>query len=165
MHTGGEPLRVLLDGLPEIRGRNILEKRNYFRQHLDFIRTGTMFEPRGHADMYGAVITEPVTADGDFGVFFLHNEGYSTMCGHAIIALTKMVIETGLIKKKGSEVILNIDAPPGRIVSTAWLNNGNVERIVFRNVPSFVLLLPSIFPPYGLFLLLIFFDLLQTTFV
>ena len=73
-------------------------------------------------------------------MFFLHNEGYSTMCGHAIIALTKMVIETGLIKKKGSEVILNIDAPPGRIVSTAWLNNGNVERIVFRNVPSFVLL-------------------------
>jgi proline racemase len=140
MHTGGEPLRVLINGLPEIKGRNILEKRSYFREHLDFIRTGTMFEPRGHADMYGAVITEPVTEDGDFGVFFLHNEGYSTMCGHAIIALTKLVIETGLIKKEGPEVILNIDAPPGRIVSTAWLNNGIVERIVFRNVPSFVLI-------------------------
>ncbi len=139
MHTGGEPLRVLVDGLPEIKGRTILEKRRFFRKHLDHIRTGTMWEPRGHADMYGAVITEPVTKDGDFGVIFMHNEGYSTMCGHAIIALTRMVIEMGIIKKQGAEVVLNIDAPPGRIVSRAWMSNGKVERIEFRNVPSFVL--------------------------
>jgi trans-L-3-hydroxyproline dehydratase len=70
MHTGGEPLRVLTDGLPKIKGKTILEKRRYFREHFDFIRTGTMWEPRGHADMYGAILTEPVTPDGDFGVFF-----------------------------------------------------------------------------------------------
>jgi len=140
MHTGGEPLRVLVEGLPEIKGNTILEKRRYFRTHLDHLRTGTMWEPRGHADMYGAVITDPVTRDGDFGVIFMHNEGYSTMCGHAIIALTRMVLEMGIIKKQGSEVILKIDAPPGRIVSKAWLRNGKVDRIEFRNVPSFVLL-------------------------
>src|SRR6185369_2606316 len=86
MHTGGEPLRVFTAGLPPIEGRTVLEKRRYFREHYDYIRTGTMWEPRGHADMYGAVITPSL--DADFDVFFLHNEGYSTMCGHAIIALT-----------------------------------------------------------------------------
>ena len=138
MHTGGEPLRVLTDGLPKIKGKTILEKRRYFREHFDFIRTGTMWEPRGHADMYGAILTEPVTPDGDFGVFFLHNEGYSTMCGHAIIALTKMVLEMGIVKRKGEKVILKIDGPPGRIISTAYRKQGKVERVIFRNVPSFV---------------------------
>ena len=82
MHTGGEPLRVITGGLPKIEGSTVLEKRRHFRQHYDFLRTGLMFEPRGHADMYGAVISE--SRDADFDVFFLHNEGYSTMCGHAI---------------------------------------------------------------------------------
>ena len=100
MHTGGEPLRIFVDGLPEIKGTTILEKRRYFTDNLDYIRTGIMFEPRGHADMYGAVITKPTTADADFGTFFMHNEGYSTMCGHAIIALTKFAVETGMIKKE-----------------------------------------------------------------
>jgi trans-L-3-hydroxyproline dehydratase len=85
MHTGGEPLRVVVDGLPPIEGRNVLEKRRFFREHYDHLRTGLMWEPRGHADMYGAVVTP--SADADFDVFFIHNEGYSTMCGHAIIAL------------------------------------------------------------------------------
>ena len=138
MHTGGEPLRVLTNGLPEIKGKTILEKRRYFREHFDHIRTGTMWEPRGHADMYGAILTEPVTSDGDFGVFFLHNEGYSTMCGHAIIALTKMVLEMDIVKRKGEKVTLRIDGPPGRIISTAYRKQGVVERVIFRNVPSFV---------------------------
>jgi proline racemase len=140
MHTGGEPLRVLTDGLPEIKGRTILEKRRYFREHFDHIRTGTMWEPRGHADMYGAILTEPVTPDGDIGVFFMHNEGYSTMCGHAIIALTKMVLEMDIIRREGAEVTLRIDGPPGRIISTAYRSQGVVDRVIFRNVPSFVIL-------------------------
>lgn len=139
MHTGGEPLRVILEGLPEIKGRTILEKRRYFQENLDYIRTGTMFEPRGHADMYGAVITPPTSADGDFGVFFLHNEGYSTMCGHATIALTKLAIETGFIDYHNGDEI-KIDAPPGRLLAKAKLENGVVVESSFVNVPSFVLL-------------------------
>lgn len=140
MHTGGEPLRVFIDGLPEIKGETILEKRRYFKENFDFIRTGTMFEPRGHADMYGAILTEPCTPDADFGIFFLHTEGYSTMCGHAIIAITKLVIETGMIQKKGDSPVLHIDAPPGRIVSTAKIENGKVSSVSFLNVPSFLYL-------------------------
>jgi trans-L-3-hydroxyproline dehydratase len=139
MHTGGEPLRILIDGYPEVQGNSILEKRKYFRDHLDHIRKGVMWEPRGHADMYGAVVTEACTKNADFGTFFLHNEGYSTMCGHAIIALTKFVLETGLIKKEGPSPELVIDAPPGQILSTAYYENGKVGFVSFRNVPSFVL--------------------------
>jgi trans-L-3-hydroxyproline dehydratase len=139
MHTGGEPLRVLIDGMPEIEGETILEKRRFFRDKLDYIRTGTMFEPRGHADMYGAVITEPTTADGDFGTFFMHNEGYSTMCGHATLALTKLAIESGLVNYKPGQEI-KIDAPPGRLLAKAKMKNGVVQSTSFKNVPSFVLI-------------------------
>lgn len=139
-HTGGEPLRIFTKGLPEIKGNSVLEKRKYFKKNYDYLRTATMFEPRGHADMYGAVLTEPNTPDADFGVFFIHNEGYSTMCGHAIIALSKVLPEMGLLKKEGDEFELKIDAPAGRIVSTVKRRGEKVESVSFLNVPSFVLL-------------------------
>jgi proline racemase len=132
MHTGGEPLRVITGGLPLIEGGTVLEKRRYFREHYDHLRTGLMFEPRGHADMYGAVISS--SRDADFDVFFVHNEGYSTMCGHAIIALTKLAIESNMAK--GPNVSFNV--PAGRIEATATIENGRIIRTAFRNVPSFM---------------------------
>lgn len=138
LHAEGEPLRVFTRGLPEIKGETILAKRRYFRDNLDHIRTGTMWEPRGHADMYGAVITSPTTPGSDFGTFFLHNEGYSVMCGHAIIALTKLVLDTGMVKKEGDAPEVIIDAPPGRIAARAHRKNGIVQRVSFLNVPSFM---------------------------
>lgn len=134
MHTGGEPLRVIIDGLPPIDGRNVLEKRRYFRDHYDHLRRGLMWEPRGHADMYGAVITP--STDADFDVFFLHNEGYSTMCGHAIIALAKLAVETNLVSK--NEITFNV--PAGRILARAVVSEGRVIETSFRNVPSFLYL-------------------------
>jgi len=134
MHTGGEPLRVIVDGLPPGEGRTVLEKRRHFREHYDHIRTGLMWEPRGHADMYGAVISSSVDADLD--VFFLHNEGYSTMCGHAVIALAKLAIETGLVTKPEFE----INVPAGRVNARATVENGVVTEASFRNVPSFLYL-------------------------
>jgi proline racemase len=132
MHTGGEPLRVITGGLPPIEGRSVLEKRHYFRERYDHLRTGLMFEPRGHADMYGAVISP--STDADFDVFFLHNEGYSTMCGHAIIALTKLAVESNMVQGR-SDVSFNV--PAGRIEATATIEGGRVIRTAFRNVPSF----------------------------
>ena len=134
MHTGGEPLRVIVDGLPPIEGRTVLEKRRFFRERYDHIRTGLMWEPRGHADMYGAVISSSLDADLD--VFFLHNEGYSTMCGHAVIALTKVAIETQLVNKPEIE----INVPAGRVQARATVHNGVVSEASFRNVPSFLYL-------------------------
>ncbi len=140
MHTGGEPLRILLEGVPEIKGNTILEKRRYFRDHLDYIRTGCMFEPRGHADMYGAVIVAPERPDSDFGTFFMHNEGYSTMCGHATIALSKFAVETGMVNTANGVAHMKIDAPPGQLRAEAKVDDdGIVRRSSFWNVPSFVL--------------------------
>jgi proline racemase len=142
LHTGGEPLRVLIDGLPEIKGRTILEKRRYFRDYYDHLRTGILWEPRGHADMYGAILTEPTTPDGDFGVFFMHNEGYSTMCGHAMIALATLVLDTGMIRKPGDRPLIKIDAPPGRVTAIGYRDSetGRIKQVSFRNVPSFMTL-------------------------
>jgi proline racemase len=142
MHTGGEPLRVVTRGLPPLEGKTVLEKRRFFREHYDHLRTGLMWEPRGHADMYGAVVT-PSADDADFDVFFLHNEGYSTMCGHAVIALTKLAVEGELAGTSGADggirrVSMNV--PAGRINAQAHVASGVVERSSFRNVPSFVLL-------------------------
>jgi trans-L-3-hydroxyproline dehydratase len=139
IHTAGEPLRVITGGLPDIPGDSILEKRSYFRENFDYLRTGLMWEPRGHADMYGAVLTEPVTEDGDMGIFFLHNEGYSTMCGHGIIALATLVIETGMIEKKDEKPVVKMDTPAGQVTAAAHCKDGRVKSVSFLNVPSFVL--------------------------
>lgn len=137
-HTGGEPLRVIVEGIPPLPGRTILEKRRFFREHYDHLRTALMGEPRGHADMYGAVLIEPVTPDGDLGVIFMHNEGYSTMCGHGIIALAKVVLDLGIIRREEEEPVLRFDTPAGRVVARARRRDGLVAEVTFRNVPSFV---------------------------
>lgn len=138
-HTAGEPLRVIVDGLNDIPGDTILAKRRYAREHLDHLRAALMAEPRGHPDMYGAILTEPVNFDSDLGVIFIHNQGYSTMCGHGIIALTKVVFDMKIIKKKGSKPSLNIDTPAGIVTATAHRKNNIVRSVSFKNVPSFVL--------------------------
>ena len=136
MHTGGEPLRVILDGFPELEGESVLDYRRYIRDHLDDLRTALMFEPRGHADMYGVVVTPSKVAD--FGVVFMHNEGYSTMCGHATIAITKLAVEAGWVEKVEGETQLTIEAPCGLLKAWATVNNGSVENVRFQNVPSYV---------------------------
>lgn len=142
MHTGGEPLRVIIDGYPEILGNTILEKRNYVKDNLDYLRTTLMFEPRGHADMYGVLIVEPQNEDSDFGVIFMHNEGYSTMCGHATIAITKLAVELGWVECTKPITNIKIDAPCGQLDSFASVNdNGEVTSVSFKCVPSFVIAL------------------------
>jgi trans-L-3-hydroxyproline dehydratase len=139
MHTGGEPLRVIVEGYPEIKGTNILERRRYVRDHLDHLRKALMFEPRGHADMYGCLIVPPNDPSGDFGIIFMHNEGYSTMCGHAIIAISKLAVELGWVEVASPETTLQIDAPCGRITAYAKYEEGKVKSVRFHCVPSFVL--------------------------
>ncbi len=137
-HAGGEPLRIITEGFPGISGKSILEKRKHIRDNFDQLRTALMWEPRGHADMYGCVVTEPTTPDGTIGVIFLHNEGYSTMCGHGIIALTTVALETGMITLDTEKTPIKIDTPAGRVTAKAYIARNKVERVSFENVPSFV---------------------------
>ncbi|HSB08442.1 MAG TPA: proline racemase family protein, partial [Blastocatellia bacterium] len=133
-HAAGEPLRVITGGIPTIPGDTILAKRRYAREHLDHIRRALMFEPRGHSDMYGCILTEPVTPDGDLGVLFMHNEGYSTMCGHGVIALVTVLFETRMIEARES---IRLDTPAGRVTAKADFEGGRVRSVRFENVPSF----------------------------
>ena len=138
-HTGGEPLRIITAGLPDLPGDTVLQRRRYMRENLDHYRRFLMLEPRGHADMYGAVLMPPATEDGDVAVLFLHNEGYSTMCGHGIIALVTAGLEHGLFEVRDPQAI-RIDSPAGRITACAQRGAaGQVESVSFLNVPSFVL--------------------------
>src|SRR5437764_5455582 len=134
-HAAGEPLRVVIDGLDPIPGATILEKRRFAGERLDGLRRGLMFEPRGHADMYGAIPTQPVTPDGDAGVLFMHNEGWSTMCGHGVIALVTVALEIGLLS--GRDVV-RLDTPAGRVTARPQREGARVRSVAFENVPSFV---------------------------
>lgn len=138
MHTGGEPLRVIRSGFPELKGNSVLEYRRHCKENYDHLRTALMFEPRGHADMYGCLLVPP-NDDSDFGILFLHNEGYSTMCGHAIIAIATLAIEMHWVNVKEGDNILKIDAPCGHIMAFAHVKNGKVRGVRFHSVPSFVL--------------------------
>ncbi len=140
-HAEGEPLRVITGGFPEIPGGTILEKRRYLQEHLDLLRKVLMWEPRGHADMYGCLLTPPVTPEADIGILFMHNEGYSTMCGHGIIAITKVVLETGLLPLAAPETVVRFDTPAGLVTAHARVAGEQVQSVYFHNVPSFVLAL------------------------
>lgn len=140
-HTAGEPFRVITGGFPELPGETILERRRYAQEHLDHLRTALMWEPRGHADMYGCIVTPPVSAEADIGILFMHNEGYSTMCGHGIIGIVKVVLETGMLPMHAPETNVNIDTPAGLVTARAQVEDGQVVSVRFQNVPSFVLAL------------------------
>lgn len=136
-HTGGEPFRVVVDGLPQIPGATVLERRRYAVENLDHLRRALMWEPRGHSDMYGGWIGPPVEPGSDLSVLFLHNEGFSTMCGHGIIALCKVLIDTGVVAVGANPHTLRIDTPAGTVVATSNLEDNRVASTRFRNVPSF----------------------------
>ena len=142
-HTAGEPFRVITAGFPELQGDTILARRRYAREHLDHLRTALMWEPRGHADMYGGLLTPPVTPGADLGVLFVHNEGYSTMCGHGIIGLATVALEIGLLPMTPPETTIRIDTPAGLVTAHATIDDGHVRSVRFHNVPSFVLALDA----------------------
>ncbi|XP_039548265.1 trans-L-3-hydroxyproline dehydratase [Pimephales promelas] len=138
MHTGGEPLRIILSGFPEVKGDTILAKRRYVREHLDHLRKVLMFEPRGHYDMYGALLVRSELAEADLGILFMHNEGYSTMCGHAVIALGRFAVDYGLIKEPTSpETQINIHCPCGLVKAFTQYSNGKTGAVRFLSVPAF----------------------------
>uniref|UniRef100_H3BHD4 trans-L-3-hydroxyproline dehydratase n=1 Tax=Latimeria chalumnae TaxID=7897 RepID=H3BHD4_LATCH len=138
MHTGGEPLRIVLSGYPEIIGEDILAKRRYVRKKLDHLRRMLMFEPRGHYDMYGALLVKSELPSAHVGILFMHNEGYSTMCGHAVIALGRFAVDYGLVKEPQSpETQVNIHCPCGLVKTYVEYTDGKSGKVRFHSVPAF----------------------------
>ena len=139
MHTGGEPVRIIRSGYPPVPGESILAKRRYVREHLDHLRKLLMFEPRGHYDMYGALLVEPSLPGADLAVLFMHNEGYSTMCGHATIALGRYAVDQGLVPRQEPFTEVGLECPCGLVKVRVEVKDGKSGRVSFESVPAFLL--------------------------
>ena len=138
MHTGGEPTRIIVDGWPQLIGRTLLDKRREAKERFDHLRRGLMLEPRGHDGMYGALLVEPDHPDADLAVLFMHNEGFSTMCGHATIALARWAVDSGRVARREpgtpqSETVVRLQCPCG-LVTARVAADGTVR---FESVPAF----------------------------
>ncbi len=138
MHTGGEPVRIVVSGAPEVTGADILAKRRDARDRLDHVRRLLMFEPRGHADMYGAWLVRPSLPGADLAVLFMHNEGYSTMCGHAVIALGRYAVDRGLVAASEPVTVVRIECPCGLVEASVAVKDGRAGAVSFESVPSFL---------------------------
>lgn len=137
MHTGGEPLRVITGGYPQIQANSLLDYRRRLKDEFDHLRTAIMFEPRGHADMYGVLVLAPFNPKADCSVIFMHNEGYSTMCGHAVIAIMTLAMQMDWVDVTDDKATMTIEAPCGLIEAQGHIENGQIQAS-FECVPSFV---------------------------
>ena len=137
-HTGGNPTRTILSGVPRIPGDTMMDKVEYFRTHYDWIRTNLMFEPRGHGVMSGCILTEPVHHEADLGVIFIEVGGYLPMCGHDTIGLVTALIETGQVEAVSPKTRLVLDTPSGLVRTEAHVEDGRVLSVSFENVPAFL---------------------------
>lgn len=138
-HTMGEPTRVVIGGIPYIPGNSMAEKRDNLQSNMDYIRKTLMLEPRGHDDMFGAIITQPVDPTANFGVIYMDTKGYLNMCGHGTIGVATVAVEMGMIPKVTepfTEIVL--DTPAGLVKTQARVIGNKVKDVTFQNVPSFV---------------------------
>ncbi len=150
-HTMGEPTRIILRGFPQLKGNSMMKKKKYLEEHYDHYRKALMLEPRGHRDMFGALITEPVHEEADIGVIFMDSGGYLNMCGHGSIGTATAAVEAGLIKVTEPYTEVVLDAPSGIIRTKVKVEKGKAVEVSFLNVPSFLYRqnLQTAIPGYG----------------
>lgn len=137
-HTEGEPVRFVVGGIPHIPGKGMAEKRDFFKQNLDYLRTALCFEPRGHRTMFSCVMTPPVTDEAAFGVIFMGSTTYPDMCGHGSMGVAVMAVEMGIVEKKEPVTEIAIDTPSGTIHARVNIEQGTATSVTLRNVPSFL---------------------------
>lgn len=137
-HTEGEPARIILSGIPTVEGATMMEKKQFFMEHYDYIRTSLCFEPRGHRDMLCAALVEPVHKEADFGVLFLESGGVVNMCGHGAIATAVAVVEAGLVEMTEPVTHVSFDAPAGMVFINVNVREGKAVSADLENVPAFL---------------------------
>lgn len=137
-HTVGEFTRIIMSGFPELKGDSMMKRKQYLAQNHDQYRQALMFEPRGHHDMFGALVTEPVNPEADFGVIFMDTGEYLNMCGHGTIGTTTALIESGMVPSVEPYTQVVLDTPAGLIRVKAEVKNEKVLNVTLTNVPSFL---------------------------
>lgn len=139
-HTMGEPTRVIYDGFPQLPGGTMMAKKEYLTGHYDHLRSALMLEPRGHRDMFGALLTEPANPEADFGVIFMDSGGCLNMCGHGSIGAASVIVETGMKEVTEPVTPVLLDTPSGLIRARVRVEAGRAREVSFLNVPSFLYL-------------------------
>lgn len=137
-HTAGSPTRHIIGGAPQIIGNTMAEKMAYLHDHHDWIRKIVMQEPRGHSSMSGALYVPPCNSEADIGILYFDACDYMTMCGHSTIAVSTILVETGMVEKKEPITTVKLDTPAGLVTAEVHVENGNVKEVTFSNVPSFL---------------------------
>ena len=137
-HTVGESTRIVTSGFPELVGNTMIERKNYLAENFDQYRQALMFEPRGHHDMFGALLTDPIHEECDFGIIYMDTGDYLNMCGHGTIGAVTAIIETGLVPAVEPYTEVVLDAPAGIIRTKAEVKDGKVLNVSLTNVPSFL---------------------------
>ena len=150
-HTAGEPTRIVTGGMPFLRGETMSAKLQELHEKYDTIRTALLLEPRGHRDMFGAILTSPVSSDAQVGVVYMDNNGYLPMCGHGTIGVVTALLEMGLVTWEEPETSVVLDTPAGLIRARACIENGHLRQVSFENVPAFLLNshIPLVVPGLG----------------
>lgn len=140
-HTEGMPTRVITGGVGTIPGKTMAERRQWFIDNCDEVRTLLMYEPRGHASMSGAILQPPTRDDADYGVLFIEVSGLLPMCGHGTIGVATVLVETGMVPVVEPVTTIRLDTPAGLVVAEVAVENGAAKKVTIRNVPSFSLAL------------------------
>jgi len=137
-HTQGEPTRLLIGGVGSLPGSTIKDKRDYFESRYDHVRTLLTREPRGHRGMVAAVLTEPVSPQGRFGLFYMDARRYPYLCGHATIGAVVSLIEAGALDADDGDTLITIDTPSGPLDAHTRIRDGRAASVAIEMVPSFV---------------------------
>ncbi len=137
-HTAGKGTRLVMSGLPPIPGQAMAEKLAFAEEHLSWAPGLLLLEPRGHKDLFGAILTPPCSPTADVGALFMDNQGYEPMCGHAVIGIVTTVLETGMFEMVEPETLITLDTPAGPVCAQAQIRDGRVLAVSFENVPAFV---------------------------
>jgi len=137
-HTEGEPTRIVVSGLPPILGETIPKKWAYMRANMDHLRRALIHEPRGHRDMFGAILTSPCNPEADYGLMYMDSGGFLTMCGHGTIGTVTLLVEMGMVEAKEPETVVVFDTPAGLVEAHAVVEHGKVVRGWIENVPAFL---------------------------
>jgi len=137
-HTEGMYARVVTGGVPVIPGKTMVEKWQWAQKNLDELRTMLMFEPRGNAVQSGSIITAPASPEADIGVLFIEVSGFLPMCGHMTIATSTVLVETGMVQAKEPATKIVLDTPAGLVTAEVRVQDGMVQDVTFRNIPSFL---------------------------
>ena len=137
-HTAGESTRVVVGGIPKIPGKSMPEKKEWLESRMDYLRTALMLEPRGHNDMFGAILTAPTTEKADYGIIFMDGGGYLNMCGHGTIGAMTVAVETGMVEVTEPITKIVQEAPAGMIHGEVLVEGDKAKTVSFQNVPSFL---------------------------